>query len=120
MSSEIKLPPAVQERLLRLQQLQQTLQQVLTQKQQLEVELLEIDQALTELEKTDENTSIYKSIGSLLIKSGKDTVTKDLEEKKDLSNMRVSVLTKQENRLRTQVKELQDKLEKDLRPLSLR
>jgi len=117
--SEIsKLPPAVQERLLRLQQLQQTLQTVLTQKQQLELELLEIDQALGELEKADDNTVIYKSIGSLLIKSAKPTLTSELKERKELSDMRVSVLGKQEERLRRQVKELQERLQKDLRPLS--
>jgi len=70
MSDEIsRLPPQVQERLLRLQQLQQTLQQILTQKQQLELELTEIEQALSEMEKVDDNTVIYKSVGSLLVKA---------------------------------------------------
>ena len=117
MSTAINLPPAIQEKLLRLQQLQQTIQTVLAQKQQLDVELLEIDQALTELDKTTNETAIYKSIGSLLIKSMKPDVLSDLNEKKELSNMRVSVLQKQEERLRKQIKELQTKLENDLRPL---
>ncbi len=118
MSEEVKLPPAVQERLLRLQQLQQTLQSVLTQKQQLELELLEVDQALSELEKASDDIAIYKSIGSLLIKSEKTRVTTELNERKELANMRISVLGKQEERLRSQVKELNEKLQKDLRPLS--
>jgi len=118
MSEEVKLPPAVQERLLRLQQLQQTLQSVLTQKQQLELELLEVDQALSELEKTSNDGVVYKSIGSLLIKTEKPKVTTELNEKKELANMRVSVLSKQEERLRSQIKELSDKLQRDLRPLS--
>lgn len=58
MSDELsKLPPQVQQRLLRLQQLQQTLQTVLTQKQHLELELTEVDQALSELEKTNRHGS---------------------------------------------------------------
>jgi prefoldin beta subunit len=118
MSEGVTLPPAVQERLMRLQQLQQTLQSVLTQKQQVELELLEVDQALGELEKTADNGIIYKSVGSLLIKSEKPKVTDELKEKKELSNMRVSVLGKQEERLRTQIKDLNDRLQKDLRPLS--
>lgn len=118
MSEISKLPPAVQERLLRLQQLQQTLQSVLTQKQQLELELLEIDQALGELEKAIDDAVIYKSVGSLLIRSEKSKVTTELEERKDLANVRVSVLGRQEERLRSQVKELQTRLQKDLRPLS--
>jgi len=118
MSEGTTLPPAVQERLLRLQQLQQTLQNVLTQKQQVELELLEVDQALSELEKTAEDGVIYKSVGSLLIKTEKQKVENELKEKKELSNMRVSVLGKQEERLRAQIKELNEKLQKDLRPLS--
>jgi len=119
MSEEIsRLPPQVQQRLLRLQQLQQTLQAVLTQKQELELELTEIEQALNELGNLTENAVIYKSIGSLLVKSEKSKVTTELNERKELLNMRIGVLGKQEERLRTQVKDLQTKLQADLRPIS--
>jgi len=119
MSDDIsKLPPQVQERLLRLQQLQQTLQTVLTQKQQLELELTETEQALSELEKTDENAIIYKSIGSLLVKAQKATVTTELNERKELLNTRITVLGKQEERIRSQAKDLQTKLQRDLSPVS--
>lgn len=118
MSGEGQIPPAVQERLLRLQQLQETLQTVLSQKQQLDLEILEIDRALSELEKTSDDTVIYKSIGSLLIRADKAKVISELTERKELNSMRVSVLTKQEERLRSQIKELQEKLQKDLRPVT--
>jgi len=119
MSDEIsKLPPQVQERLLRLQQVQQSLQSVLTQKQQLELELAETDQALSELAKLDENATIYKSIGSLLVKTEKDKVTTELTERKELLNTRITVMGKQEERLRTQAKDLQARLQKDLSPIS--
>ena len=119
MSEDISgLPPQVQQRLLRLQQLQLTLQGVMSQKQQLEMQLGEVEQALGELEKLNETAIIYKSIGALLIKSEKEKVTTDLTERKELLKMRVEVLTKQDDRLRTQVKELQEKLQRDLRPLS--
>jgi len=119
MSDELsRLPPQVQQRLLRLQQLQQTLQTVLTQKQQLELELTEVEQALSELEKLTDATVIYKSIGSLLVKSEKANVTNELNERKELLKTRIDVLGKQEERLRSQVKDLQTKLQQDLRPLS--
>lgn len=119
MSEDIsKLPPPVQQRLLRLQQLQQTLQAVLTQKQQLELEHNEVEQALSELEKLTDTAVIYKSIGSLLVKSKRTKVTTELNEKKDLLNMRIGVLGKQEERLRSQVKDLQTKLQQDLRSIS--
>ena len=118
MSGEIKLPPVVQERLLRLQQLQQTLQNILVQKQQVELELLEVDKALEELEKTPDDGVIYKSVGSILIKTEKAKITEELKERKELANMRVSVLGKQEERIRSQIKELNEKLQRDLRPFS--
>ena len=118
MSEEVKLPPAIQRRLLRLQQLQQTLQSVLTQKQQIEFEILEVDQALSEIEKTSEDSTIYKSVGMLLIKTDKPKITSELKERKELADMRTSVIGKQEGRLRSEIKDLNDKLQKDLRPLS--
>lgn len=119
MSNEIsKLPPHIQERLLTLQQRQQTLQTVLAQKQQVELELTEVEQALSELQEIADDTVIYKAIGSLLIKAEKLKVTADLNERKELLNMRVQVLGKQEGRLRGQLKDLQTKLQKDLSPIS--
>lgn len=119
MSEDIsRLPPQVQQRLLRLQQLQQTLQSVLTQKQHLELELNEVEQALSELEKLTDIAVIYKSIGSLLVKSEKANVTTELTERKELLKTRIDILGKQEERLRSQVKDLQTKLQQDLRPLS--
>ena len=119
MSKDIsRLPPQIQQRLLRLQQLQQTLQGVMAQKQQLEMQLTEVEQAAGELEKLDETAVVYKSIGALLVKSEKDKVSTELTERKELVKMRVDVLAKQEERLRTQVKDLQEKLQQDLRPVS--
>jgi len=119
MSEDIsRLPPQIQQRLLRLQQLQQTLQGVMAQKQQFTLQLSEVEQAASELEKLNETAVIYKSIGALLVKSEKDKVTTELTERKELLKMRVDVLAKQETRLRTQAKDLQEKLQQDLRPVS--
>ncbi len=119
MSDEIsKLPPQVQERLLRLQQLQQTLQTILQQKQQVDMETSEIDQTLAELQKTTDDAVIFKSAGSLLVKSQKATVIQDLTERKDLLSTRTTVMARQEERMRSQLKELQTKLQEDLNPVS--
>jgi prefoldin beta subunit len=119
MSEEIsQLPPQIQQRLLRLQQLQQNLQGVMAQKQQLTMQLTETENAIKELEKLADDAVVYKSIGALLVKAEKVKVSADLADRKELVKMRVDVLAKQEERLRTQVKELQEKLQQDLRPVS--
>lgn len=119
MSDELsKLPPNVQERLLRLQQLQQTLQTILAQKQQVEMEKTEVDQTLAELAKTADATVIYKAVGSLLVKAEKARVSEELTERKSLLDTRSTVMARQEERIRAQVKEAQTKLQEDLSPVS--
>jgi len=119
MSDEIsQLPPQIQERLLRLQQLQQTLQSVLAQKQQVEMEKTEMEQTIAELQKTADDAVVYKAAGSLLIKAEKAKVTEELVERKEMLGTRSTVLARQEERLRSQVKEAQTKLQEDLKPIS--
>ncbi|MCL2690634.1 MAG: prefoldin subunit beta [Candidatus Bathyarchaeota archaeon] len=113
-----KLPPNIQERLLRLQQLQQTLQSILAQKQQVEMEKSEVEQTLMEMAKTADDVVIYKAIGSLLVKSDKVKVSADLNERKDLLVTRSTVIAKQEERVRSQVKETQSKLQEDINPVA--
>jgi prefoldin beta subunit len=119
MSDELsKLPPQVQERLLRLQQLQQTLQSVLAQKQQVDMEKTEVEQTVAELQKTADDAVVYKATGSLLIKAEKAKVSEELAERKETLETRSTVLTRQEERLRSQVKEAQAKLQEDFKPIS--
>ena len=116
--SNVKLPAQLQEQLLRLQQLQQTLQAVIAQKQQLNLENSEIDQALDELVKMDDKSVIYKSIGSLLVKSERQKVMGELSERKELLNTRILVLTKQRSRMEERMKSLQKTVQERLQPLS--
>ena len=119
MSDELsKLPPQVQERLLRLQQLQQTLQNVLAQKQQVDMEKTEVEQTVAELQKTADDAVVYKAAGSLLIKAKKANITEELVEKKETLETRSTVLARQEERLRSQVKDTQAKLQEDFKPVS--
>ena len=115
MSEEVELPPQLQEQLVRLQQLQQTLQSVATQKQQVELELNETDKALAELEKSTDDTPVYKSVGSILVKSNKQTLLTELKERKELMTTRVTVLGKQEERTRERLKEVQEKIQERLK-----
>ena len=114
MGEEVELPPQVQEQLVRLQQLQQTLQSVVTQKQQLELELNETDKAVSELEKSTDETPVYKSVGSILVKSNRQVLLGELKERKELLTTRVTVLGKQEERTRERLKEVQEKLQERL------
>ncbi len=113
--NEPELPPWFKEQLGRLGQLQQSLQAIQMQKQQVEVEMVEIDKALEELKKITGEDAVYKSAGPVLIKANRDDVVKELEEKKELSNTRVMVLAKQETRVKENLKEIQTKIDEMVR-----
>ena len=112
------MPPWLREQLSRLQQLQQNLQAIMMQKQQVELEIVEIERALEELKKMEgDNNSVYKGAGPLLIKTKKEDVLKELEEKKELSNTRVTVLGKQETRVKDNLKEVENKINTMIRQM---
>jgi len=113
--SEQELPPWLREQVSRLQQLQQNLQAIMMQKQQLEVETVETDRALEELKKAGPDDAVYKNAGSVLIKTKKEEIIKELEEKKELSNTRVMVLGKQEARVKDNLKEVENKINEMVR-----
>ena len=86
----------VQDQLGRLQQLQSQFQMIQQQRQQVEMRLKEIEEALTELNKAKEKTPIYKSVGSILIKTeGKKEIIKELESTKETLDIRKETLHKQ-------------------------
>jgi prefoldin beta subunit len=112
------LPPQVQERLVKMQRLQQTLQSILAQKQQVNVESSETEQALSELQKMTDEAVVYKAMGTILVKTERTRIISELTERKDLLSTRVTVLQKQEERLRNQLKDIETQLRQDLNPVS--
>ena len=77
--------------------------------------MAETDRALQELKKASPDDAIYKNAGSVLIKTKKEDVLKELEEKKELSNTRVMVLGKQETRVKENLKEVENKINEMIR-----
>lgn len=80
------------------------------------MEKSEVEQTLAEMAKTADDAVVYKAIGSLLVKSEKTKIAADLNERKDLLATRSTVITKQEERIRSQVKETQTKLQEEINP----
>jgi len=111
MSSNPQIPPLVQEQLARLQQTQQNFQSIMMQKQQLESEKLETEKALEELKKASDDESVFKHAGTIMIKSNKKDLIDELEEHVELAKTKSSLLVKQEERLKTTLKEQETKIQ---------
>jgi len=118
MSSNQQIPPLVQEQLAKLQQTQQNLQSILMQKQQLESEKHETEKALEELKKASDDESVFKHAGTIMIKSNKKDLIDELEEQIELAKTKASLLVKQEERLKTALKEQETKIQEIMRPSS--
>jgi prefoldin beta subunit len=110
-----QMPPWLQEQLMKMQQSQQNLQSIMTQKQHLEMEKVETEKALEELKKAADDDNVYKHAGSILIKSTKKELTDELEERKEMAKTRSTVLEKQELRIKESLKEQEAKITEMMR-----
>ncbi|NJK78237.1 MAG: prefoldin subunit beta [Nanoarchaeota archaeon] len=108
--SSSQMPPWIQEQLMKMQQSQQNLQSIMTQKQHLEMEKVETEKALEELKKATDDDNVYKHAGSILIKSTKKELIDELEERKEMAK-HVELFLKNKNyELRNRLKNKKQKL----------
>lgn len=101
-----------EEKIKELQLIEQNSQQYVMQKQQFQTQLVEIDSALQELDKTDES---YKIIGNIMVKTDKKVLKEDLTKKKEIFELRIKTLEKQEAKLKEKAKEIQKDVLKDMK-----
>src|SRR3989338_8086517 len=71
-----------------LQMFEQSLQSFLGQKQQFQVQLVEIESALNELETAEKS---YKIIGNIMVETDKNELKADLQSKKEKIEMPIKV-----------------------------
>jgi prefoldin beta subunit len=88
------ISPEVGKKIQELQLLEQTLQNFLMQKQTLQVELNEINNALNELSKSEDE--VYRIIGGIMLRSNKKDLSSDLTEQKKIAELRLQSIEKQE------------------------
>ena len=110
-----QMPPWLQEQIMKMQQSQQNLQSVMQQKQHLEIENAETGKALEELKKVADGDAVFKQAGTVLIKSKKQELIDELEERIELTKTRAVVLEKQETRLKETLKEQEAKITEQMK-----
>ncbi len=94
-----------EEKINRLQLLEQSRQAINLQKQNFQMKLMETESALKEIEKSDEN---YRIIGTIMVKKDKESLKKELEEEKEKLTLRIKNLEKQEETIRNRMKQIQE------------
>ena len=107
-----QLPPQIQNQLAQLQELQQQAQVVIQQRQQLEMQVRELDRTLEELAKLPKEAPLYRSVGSLLMRSqDREALERDFQDQRETMTVRLESAKRQETRLRERVTALQTELQ---------
>ena len=88
-----------------LQMLEQSIQNIIMQKQNFQARLLESENALNELSKDPKE--IYKIIGNIMVSSNKKELEEDLKKNKEIFELRIKNLEKQEDLIREKAEKLQ-------------
>ena len=100
-----------EKKLNQLQLLEQSMQNLLMQKQQFQLQQVEVESALKELENVDE---AYKIVGNIMVLSKKNVLKEDLDSKKEVIGLRIKNMEKQENQLREKASKIQSEILKEM------
>lgn len=114
MTSE--LPPQIQNQIAQLQQVQQQVQALTMQKSQIEAMQKESKMALDELGRLADDAVIYRNVGELVIKTSKEESVSKLKDREETLSLRLQSITRQEERLTTRFKQLQEQIQQALGP----
>ena len=91
-----------------VQLVEQNIQNLLIQKQNFQVQFTEIDNALNELDKSDDE--VYKIVSGLMIKTNKNKLKDELTSKREVIELRIKNIEKQESKLMEKISGLQKEI----------
>jgi prefoldin beta subunit len=103
---------ATEEKIRQLQLAEQGMQALLTQKQALQMQLMEVESALKELETA---TEAYKIVGNIMVASEKPKLQQDLMEKKETVELRIKSIDGQESKTREKAEAIQKEVLEEIK-----
>ncbi|MCP1715375.1 prefoldin beta subunit [Methanocalculus alkaliphilus] len=114
MNPNQNIPEKIQNQIAQLQQMQQQLQTIVSQKSQYEMTIRETKRAEEELKEAAEDADVYMTVGSVMVRQKRDHVEKMLSEKVDTLELRIKSLEKQEKALSGRFEQLQQQVKNAL------
>lgn len=109
--NKMEVPKNVQHQIAQFQQMQQQAQAITMQKQNVDIQIRETENALEELKKVEEDSDVYKTAGNLLIKVKKDGMVTELEDKLETLKLREKTVGRQEERIMKKLQEMQTSIQ---------
>ena len=111
---QTQIPPEIQHKIMQFQEIQERIRALITRKQQLEVELREVERTLDELKDVNNETPIFKFTGRVLIRVSKENIVRELNDRKETLELHIKTLEKQEAQARKRFEELRQDLSQAL------
>jgi len=109
--NKMEVPKNVQHQIAQFQQMQQQAQAITMQKQNVDIQIRETENALEELKKVEEDSDVYKTAGNLLIKVKKDGMVTELEDKLETLKLLEKTVGRQEERIMKKLQEMQTSIQ---------
>ena len=106
------LDESMQEKINQIQISEQNLHQLTSQKQNFNSQLIEIDASLQEISKSEKS---YKIIGNIMIETNSEDLKKELESKKEMLDLRLKSVQKQEERIKQKIADTQKEVMEAMR-----
>ncbi len=101
-----------EQKISQLQMFEQSLQGFLGQKQQFQMQLVEVESALSELENTEK---AYKIVGNIMVETDRKELQADLNSRKEMLELRLKTMEKQETQVREKTSKLQSEILKKIK-----
>lgn len=108
------ISPKIQNQIAMLQQVQQQMQTIMSQKTQYEMEIREARRAEEELKDLPGDAAVYMNVGTVMMQKPKETVIASLQEKTESLELRVKSLEKQEKMMQGKFEQLQAQVKQAL------
>ena len=99
--------------LMEYENMEKQLEVLLIQKHQLQIQVNERKHAQEELKKA--TGDVYKTVGTIIMHTTKETADKELKNELELLEVKLTAITKQEEKLRSTVMEAQRKLQERMK-----
>lgn len=107
-------PEQAQDKLLRLQDMQEKIESFRIQIERIKNELEELERAIEALT-SEEQKEVYQFLGKIMIKREKDAILTELKERQEFLKLRQSGLQKQLEKLEEKSKELENEIRETIR-----
>jgi len=107
----VELTDEMKQELVTFQSLQQQLAILQSQRQQMQMQVMELEKALEEVGKSGTDSGFFRAVGGVLVPKNKAALDKDLKEEKEGLTLRSGVFEKQEQKLKERLDSIRKKFE---------